>query len=88
MSVQNESIELHVERLEFEGLSVPELPRVQRAFERELQRLLAEHGLPARGAERADGERREATVLAASDLAHPERLGSSIARHVYAELGR
>lgn len=83
-----EHIELHVGSLELDGLVQAEPQRVEDAFCRELTRLLEQQGLPARMRELAGAAAFDAGALSRPDLGNAERLGSAVARLVYAELVR
>jgi hypothetical protein len=82
-------IELHIERLILDGLSLETRhgPLVRAAVERELTRLIAAHGL---GHEQQSGgavPRVRASGIRLSNEAHPTRLGQQIARSVYSGIG-
>ena len=88
------AIELHVEELVLEGFAPAERHAVADAFERELSRLLSEHGLPdshglpdphARGAEAPS---LDAGSVRLAPGTRPAAAGAQIARAVYGGLRR
>ena len=86
-------VNLHIDRLVLEGLSLSQAREVGAALERELVRLISEQGLPpAWGSSGAPGpvaiSRLDAVPLDASPNLRPEALGAGIARRVHASVPR
>jgi hypothetical protein len=87
MGLKPRAVELHVGQLVLEGFRPGDRHRIGAAMERELARLMSEHGVPA--ALGAGGEvpvlRAPAAALPAD--ASPSILGARLARSVYGALG-
>ena len=82
------AIELHVEELVLEGFAPSERHAVADAFERELTRLLAEHGLPSDAGANAESPSVDAGSVRLAPGARPHAAGAQIARAVYGGLRR
>lgn len=85
---REDAIDVEIEQLAFEGVAVREPARVEAAFVRELEHLLATRGLPSARAERSSVLELDAGALSRSDFETPERLGRAVAQRVYEELRR
>lgn len=82
------AIELHVEELVLEGFAPAERHAVADAFERELSRLLTEHGLPDSHAQGAEASSLDAGSVRLAPGTRPAAAGAQIARAVYGGLRR
>lgn len=87
-SVPRRTIEIRIDRLVLDGLSAsgPEREQIGAAVERELARLVGEHGIS--GAVQSGGATPRADAPAFSSRPEPpQRTGEKIARSVYASFG-
>ncbi|HSU13654.1 hypothetical protein [Longimicrobium sp.] len=87
MGVKPRAVELHVGSLVLEGFRPGDRHRIGAALERELGRLMAEHGVPAGLAAGGDVPALRAPAAALPADASPSVLGARLARSVYGALG-
>lgn len=82
-------IELHIERLILDGLSLEKrhASLVRAAVEKELTRLIAAHGLGHEWQSGGAVPRVSASGFQFANEIHPTRLGRQIARSVYSGIG-
>lgn len=82
-------IELYIEELVLDGFAPADRYRIGDAFERELSRLFAEHGVPASLASGLDAPHLDAgTFPFAPGHIAPENIGAQVAQAVYGGLKR
>ena len=82
------SIELHIEELVLHGFAPGDRHRIGEAVERELTRLLTEHGTPPGLAEAREIERLDGGTIQLTAASKPEATGDQVARAVFGGLRR
>jgi hypothetical protein len=84
------NVDVHIERLILEGISLPpdQQPQLQAAVEAELARLLAARGLSPELATGGVVPSVAAGSLQLAGINNPAHLGTQIARAVYGGIGR
>ena len=80
------SVELHIEELVLHGFAPGDRHRIGDAFERELARLLAEHGVPPSLAEGFESPHLDAGAFNFAPNSGAEAIGAEVARAVYGGL--
>ena len=94
MTTRRSAISVHIERLVVDGLplTAAQAARMQPALERELARLIADHGARhgdvAAWAGGAQPSARAAAPALRWDAARPHQLGRALAHRVFASLNR
>jgi hypothetical protein len=81
-------IDLHIEELVLDGFAPGDRHRIGAALERELTRLLTEHGAPASWAGGGGVPRLDGGTFDAKPGARPERVGTQIAQSVFRGMNR
>ena len=82
------AIRIRIDTLVLEGMSAADRLRIGAAVERELGRLIAEHGLPSGASERGARDVVDGGSFARTPLTTPSAIGAEVARAVYGGLGR
>lgn len=82
------AIELHIDELVLDGFAHADRHSIAYAFERELARLLSEHGLDASHVARFDGADVDAGAFALAPRGGTRGAGEHIARAVHGGLTR
>ena len=77
------SIQVNIERLVLHGFPAKNRLAAGRALERELGRLLAEHGAPPALLNASRIETLDVGTIALTNETNPERIGTQIARSLY-----
>lgn len=86
--MKTRAIEVHIEELVLEGVSAADRLSVGAAVERELARLLAEHGVPEGLTAGPARQTVDGGSFERGPRASPTRIGDQVAGAVYRSLGR
>ena len=81
-----ENVELHIEELVLRGFAPGERHRIGEAVERELVRLLDEHGVPPSLAQGFEVERLDGGAFEVSHGSKSETVGAQVAQAIYGGL--
>ena len=82
------ALRLHIEELIIDGAITADRPRIARAIEHELGRLIAERGVPATLSASSVMPRLDGGHFTVAPGARPETVGRQVARSVYRGLSR
>jgi hypothetical protein len=81
-----ENVELHIEELVLRGFAPGERHRIGEAVERELVRLLGEHGVPPSLAQGSEVERLDGGAFEVAHGSKAEAVGVQVAQAIYGGL--